>query len=94
MKHDIDFGIVGQDVVLGGLHLGPSDVGGVEQDLSLQVGQFDDVEVNDADLAHAGQGQVDRGWGTQATGPMISALDSIILRCPALPTSCMMMWRL
>ena len=35
-------------------------VGGVD-DLALQVGEVDDIEVDDAEGAHAGRGEVEQG---------------------------------
>ena len=56
------------DAVPGGLGLGPADVGLAVDDLALQVGLVDHVEVHDAERAHARGGQVQQRGGTQAAG--------------------------
>jgi len=42
-------------------------VGGVD-DLALEVGHIDDIEVDHTDGAHAGRGKVEQARGTQAAG--------------------------
>ena len=61
MHHHIGVGVVGLDIVQGGLQLGPPDIGGVVQNLALEVGKVHNVEVHDADGAHPSKGQVDGG---------------------------------
>ncbi len=46
---------------LRGNGLAAADLVGAEQDLPLQVGQLDAVVIDEADGAHAGRGQVQRG---------------------------------
>ena len=50
------------------LGLAPADVGGREQDLALQVGELDDVVVDDADAADAGGGEVVQHRRAQPAG--------------------------
>jgi hypothetical protein len=50
------------------LGLGPADVGLAVDDLPLQVGLVDHVELDDADGAHAGGGQVQQGRRAQPAG--------------------------
>ena len=50
------------------LGLGPSDVGGREQDLALQVGQLHHVVVDDADATDAGCREVEQHRRAQAAG--------------------------
>ena len=68
MDNHIYVWVVSLDVVDGRLDLGTAYVGGVVQHLALQVGQFNNVEVDDADGANAGQRQVDCGGRAQSAG--------------------------
>ena len=52
---------------LGGLGLGATDVGVGVDDLAMEVGQIDDVGVDDADRAHPGGCQVEQGRRSEAT---------------------------
>ncbi len=52
------FGVDGVQAIAGGVQLGPADVGGAVQHLALQVAEIDDVEIDQADAADAGGGQV------------------------------------
>ena len=42
----------------GGLNLGPAHVGGGKRNLALQIGEVDDVEIDDSQPPHAGRGQI------------------------------------
>ena len=44
----------------GGFRLGPANVLGAVDDLALEVGQFDGVEIHDAEPADARSGEVHR----------------------------------
>ena len=44
-----------------------SDVGGAVNDLPLQVAEIDDVEVDDAERAHAGRGEIERRRRSETT---------------------------
>ena len=68
MEHHFHVGVVGFDVVQGGLDFGASDVGGVVEDLALEVGEFHHIKINDAEFAHAGQGQVHGRGGAEPAG--------------------------
>jgi len=46
--------------VAGGFDLGPAYVGGAVNDLALEVRKLDGVEIDQADLADTGRGQVKR----------------------------------
>ena len=59
MGLDDDVGVEVGDAVLRGFDLGASDVAGAVDDLALEVGAVDDVEVDDAEGADAGGGEVD-----------------------------------
>ena len=50
------------------LGLAPADVGGREQDLALQVGELDDVVVDDADAADAGGGEIEEHRRAEPAG--------------------------
>ena len=54
--------------LLGRVDLAVTDAIDVVQDLALQVGLVDDVHVDDADGAHAGGRQVQRGRRAEAAG--------------------------
>src|SRR5262249_60822956 len=49
----------GAAAFLGGLQLGPADVGRSVQDLSLEIAEIDDVEIDKPDAANAGGGEVE-----------------------------------
>ena len=66
--HDLDVGVEVGDGHLGRLDLAHAHAVGAVDDLALQVGGVDDVEVDDADGAHAGRGHVQHGRGAQAAG--------------------------
>ena len=50
------------------LDLGPAHVGGAVEDLALQVGGVDHVEVDDSQGSHPGGGQVLGQWAAQPAG--------------------------
>ena len=56
------------DRPLGAVDLRRADRGGRVDDLALQVGDVDHIVVDEADRAHAGRGEVERGRRAQATG--------------------------
>ena len=58
MQSHVDQRVDLLDGVAGALRLGPADVGLAVDDLALQVGLVDHVELDDADGAHPGGGQV------------------------------------
>lgn len=51
---------------LGGVGLGTSDVGSGVYDLALEIGEIDGVEVDDANFADAGGGEIHGDGGTEA----------------------------
>ena len=53
----------------GGVGLGRADVLHAVRDLALQVGQLDDVVVDDHELADAGRGEGEERGGTEPTRP-------------------------
>lgn len=55
---DFHVGVERVQPVRGGLDLGATDGVGIVQDLALQVGRVDVVEVDDAERAHARGGEV------------------------------------
>ena len=57
------------DALGGGIQLLAANVFGAVQDLPLQVGQIDDIEVNDAQCAHARRRQIQRHRRAQAARP-------------------------
>jgi len=66
VQHDVDVGVGLLDRLLRRLRLRPADVGLTVDDLALEVGLVDLVELRDADRAHAGRGQVEQRWAAQA----------------------------
>ena len=65
---DLDVGVERVDRLLGGVDLGDADaLGGVDH-LALEVGEVDDVVVDDAERADAGGGEVERGRRAEAAG--------------------------
>ena len=57
------------DGVLGGVDFGAADVIVSVQELSVQVGDIDVIEINDADLADTGGGKVHGEGGAEPAGP-------------------------
>ena len=53
---------------LGGVDLRHADAVGRVDDLALEVGEVDDVVVDDAERADAGRGEVQRGRRAEAAG--------------------------
>src|SRR6266540_3002154 len=68
VQGDLDVGVDLTDLVAGALQLGPADVGGAVDDLALQVGGVDLIEVHQADVAYSGRGQVHRVGRAEAAG--------------------------
>ena len=56
------------DSVAGRVQLGPADVGGAVNDLPLQVAEIDHVEIDEADAADAGRGEVEAERRAEAAG--------------------------
>ena len=87
-------GLMSRDPVARGVELRPADVGGAVDDLPLEVGDIDHVEVDDADAADAGRGQVEAERRAEAAGADQQHADALSFRCPSSPTSGMMRCRL
>ena len=68
MHDDVDERVGLGDRLLGRHGLGLPDVGLPVDDLALQVGLVDLVELRDAERADAGRGQVEQGRAAQAAG--------------------------
>ena len=68
VEHDVDVGVGLGDRLLGRLRLRLADVGLPVDDLALQVGLVDLVELGDAEGADAGRGQVEQRGAAQAAG--------------------------
>ena len=58
MNGDFDVGIDALDGFFGRLGFGPADVFGAVNDLALEVGEIDRIEIQDAELANAGGGEI------------------------------------
>ena len=54
--------------VAGRVQFGPADVGGAVQDLPLQIAEIDDVEIDEAEPADAGCGEVEAQRRAEAAG--------------------------
>ena len=68
MQNHVDVGVVGEQGLLGRLHLGAVDVGGLVEDLALEIGAVDDVEVDESQRADAGEGEVESDGGAEPAG--------------------------
>ena len=66
MQDHIYIGVVRLQRLICRLCLGPAYVGVLVQNLALQVGDVDGVEIDDADGAHACQRQINCDWRAQA----------------------------
>ena len=66
LELDVRVGVV--NAIACRVELGASDVARPVQQLSLQVGDFDNVEVDEPDGADAGRGEVQRGRRAQPSG--------------------------
>ena len=91
---DLDVGIEGVDRDPRALDLALADAIGRVDDLALQVGQVDDVEVDEADRADAGGREVERRRAAEATGPDQQGPGPSSFAWPAEPTSGISRWRL
>ena len=65
---DVHVGVEQRQRLLGRVDLALADPVDVVEDLALEVGVVDHVHVDDADRAHTGGGQVERGGRTETTG--------------------------
>ena len=65
---DADLGIERLDSVLRGIELRPADVGRAVDDLTLQVAEVDNVEVDDAESADTRRGEIERRRRPEAAG--------------------------
>ena len=65
---DVDVRVVGEESLFRGFRLLAADVVVLVQDLALEVREVDDVEVDDADRADAGEGEVERRGAAEAAG--------------------------
>ncbi len=68
MFDDFDVGIDGQHFLAGGIDLIAADILGEVDHLALEVGEIDDVEIDQADFADAGGGQIEPERRAQAAG--------------------------
>src|SRR6266571_7060419 len=68
VAHDLDRGVDRAEVLDGRGDLRAADIGRRVEDLALQVGHVDPVEVHDAELADAGGRQIHRGRGAESAG--------------------------
>ena len=68
MEHDLDVGVGLEHRLLGRLRLGLPDVGLPVDDLALEVGLVDLVELRDADRPDAGRGEVEQRGAAEAAG--------------------------
>src|SRR5207249_6772117 len=58
MNDDFDAGVDAVDGFLDRLRFGPADVGVGVKNLALEIGEIDGVEINNAEFADAGGGQI------------------------------------
>ena len=65
---DAHFGIDGLEAIASGMQFRTADVGRAVQDLALKIAEIDDIEIDDADAAHAGGGEIQAERRTEAAG--------------------------
>ena len=65
---NVDEGIDGRQLLRGRLQLGTANVVGGVDDLPLQIGVVHHVEVDQAQRAHAGRGQIERQRRAESAG--------------------------
>ena len=68
MRDDLNLGVELDEPLLGGLQLRAADVGSAVEDLALDVGEVDDVEVDDADPPHTGSSEIERQGRAEPAG--------------------------
>ena len=68
MEDHVDVGVVREEGLLRRLDLGAADVVVLVEDLALEVGAVDDVEVDETDRADAGEGEVEGDGGAEPAG--------------------------
>ena len=68
VKVELDVGVDGGEVLASRLELWAADVGGGVQNLPLEVGVIDDVEIDQSDSADASSGQVESQRRAQTAG--------------------------
>jgi hypothetical protein len=78
---------------LGGVDFEFADGGLRVNDLALEVGFVDDVEVDKADGADAGRGEIEGERGAEAAGADAEDFRGLELFWPSMPTSGRMRWR-
>ena len=59
---DVHIRVEGLDFFLGRDHLGPTQIRGVMDDLTLEVGQVDDIRIDHAERPHTRRGQIQPCW--------------------------------
>ena len=90
---DVESGIEGGELFFGGVELFAADVLGGVDDLALEVAGVDDVEIDQAEGADAGGGQIKSQRRAQAAGADAEHARGFELRWPSMPTSGRMRWR-
>ncbi len=68
MLVDADEGVDLVHAVGGGIEFLAADVAGAVDDLALQVGEVDHVEIHQANAANAGSGEIEAQRRTEAAG--------------------------
>ncbi len=91
---DVDVRVYVLYAVTGALHLRTPHVGGAVDDLALQVGLVDDIEVHDAQGSDPRRREVHGEWRTQPPAPMVSTRACFSFFCPSRATSGMIRCRL
>ena len=86
-------GIEGGELLLGGVDLLAANVLGGVDDLALQVAGVDDVEVDQAEGADAGRGQIKGERRAEPAGADAEDARGLELCWPSMPTSGRIRWR-
>ena len=81
------------DLVAGALQLGAADVGGAVDDLPLQVGGVDDVEVDQAEVPTPAAARYMALGAPRPPAPMSRTRAFLSRFCPSMATSGMIRWR-
>ena len=86
VQHHCDVRVQRLDLFLGGEYFGPSHIGCVMDDLSLEVRQVHDVAVDESQGANAGRSQVQSRRRTEAAGTddQNARLSDFFAPCPPL----------
>jgi hypothetical protein len=90
---DVDGRVERLQLLFGGVELLAANVLGGVDDLALQVAGVDDVEVDQAERADAGGGEIERQRRAEAAGADAEDAAAFSFCWPSMPTSGRIRWR-